>query len=162
MKTTIKVRQIFKNVRKQMFLIENLFNDIQLENDKEYIVEFKEVRSKRTIKQNKMMWHLIREIAEHDDMQQDEMEIYVSALEEANLKSTYLLAPEEKEEELKRNFRAVKVVRPEEFKGRKMIVYKCFFGSSKLNTKEMNQLLEIIKYWAEELGIPTDEKYFTE
>ena len=65
------------------------------------------------------------------------------------------------EDILRKNFRAVKVVRPEEFKGRKMYVYKCFLGSSKLNTKEMTILLDIIKYWAEELGIQTDEKYFT-
>ena len=72
------------------------------------------------------------------------------------------MAPEEAEDELRKNFRAVKVVRPEQFKGREMIVYKCFLGSSKLNTKEMNQLIEIIKYWADDLGIETDEEYFTE
>ena len=161
MKTTVKIKQVFRNVKKQMFLIENLFNDIEIENEKEYVAEFKEIKFKRTIRQNRLMWGLIKEIASHENMQQDEMEIYISALEQANVKSTYLLAPEEAEDILRKNFRAVKVVRPEEFKGRKMYVYKCFLGSSKLNTKEMTILLDIIKYWAEELGIQTDEKYFT-
>lgn len=162
MKTTVKVRQIFKNIKSQMLLIENLFMDLDIDTDKVYLLELKEIRSKRTIAQNKMMWSLIRKIASHENMQQEPEEIYVSALEEANIKSTYLLAPEEAEDELKKNFRAVKVVRPEYFKGRKMIVFKCFLGSSKLNTKEMTKLIEIIKDWAEELGINTDEKYITE
>ncbi len=162
MKTTVKIRQIFKNIKSQMLLIENLYMDLDIDISKTYILELKEQKSKRTLKQNKMMWALIKKIATHEDMLQEPIEIYVSALEEANLKSTYILAPEEAEEELRKNFRAVKVVRPEIFKGRKMIVYKCFLGSSKLNTKEMTQLLEIIKYWAEDLGINTDEEYFTD
>ena len=162
MKTFIKVRQIFKNIKSQMLLIENLHMDLDLDIDKAYILELKEVKSKRTIKQNKMMWALIKRIAYHKDMLQEPIDIYISALEEANLKSTYLLAPEDAETELRKNFRAVKVVRPEMFKGRKMIVYKCFLGSSKLNTKEMTQLIEIVKYWAEELGIETNEEYFAE
>lgn len=162
MKTTVKIRQVFRNIQNQMFLIENLFSDIDVDITKNYVIELKEVRSKRTLKQNKMMWALIRKIASHEDMQQEPDEIYISALEEANLRSTYLLAPEEAEDELRKNFRAVKVIRPEQFKGREMIVYKCFLGSSKLNTKEMNQLLEIIKYWAEDLGIDTNEEHYTE
>ena len=162
MRTTVKIRQIFRNIKSQMLLIENLFMDLDIDTTKTYVLELKEIRSKRTLKQNKMMWALIRKIASHEDMQQEPEEIYVSALEEANLRSTYLLAPEEAEDELRKNFRAVKVVRPEQFKGREMIVYKCFLGSSKLNTKEMKQLIEIIKYWAEDLGIETNEEYFTE
>ena len=161
MRTTVKVRQIFRNIKSQMLLIENLFMDLDIDTTKTYNLELKEIKTKRSLQQNKLMWSLIRKIASHDDMQQEPEEIYISALEEANLKCTYLLAPKEAEDELKRNFRAVKVVRPEQYKGRDMIVYKCFLGSSKLNTKEMSQLIEIIKYWAEDLGIETNEEYFT-
>ena len=113
MRTTVKVRQIFRNIKSQMLLIENLFMDLDIDTEKTYILELKEFKSKRTLQQNKLMWALIRKIASHEDMQQEPEEIYVSALEEANLRSTYLLAPEEAEEELRKNFRAVKVVRPE-------------------------------------------------
>ena len=160
MKTVVVVKQIFRNIRNQMLLIENLFSDIGIDLNKEYVLELKEVRHPRTIKQNKKMWALIREIAEHEEMNQTEVEIYTSALEEANAKYIYLLGTKEAENELRKNFRAVKVVRPTFENGKEYIVYKCFIGSSKFSTKEMKKLLDIVISWADELGIPTyDEEY---
>lgn len=162
MRTTIIVRQVFRNIRNQMFLFENLFSDIDITTDKEYVLELKEVRSKRTLQQNKMLWSLIHKIADHETQNMDEVEIYTLALEEANAKYVYLLGEKEVENELKKNFRAVKVVRPTLEKGKEYIIYKCFVGSSKLDTKEMKKLLDIIIAWADELGIETNEKYYTE
>ncbi len=162
MRTTIIVRQVFRNIRNQMLLIENLFSDIDVETNKEYIVELKEYKSKRTLQQNKYMWSLIHKIASHESMQMNEIEIYTSALEEANAKYIYLLGVSEAENELRKNFRAVKVVRPTYENGKEFIVYKCFVGSSKLDTKEMKKLLDIIIAWAEELGIETNEEYYPE
>lgn len=162
MRTTIIVRQVFRNIRNQMFLFENLFSDIDITTDKEYVLELKEVRSKRTLQQNKMLWSLIHKIADHETQSMDEVEIYTLALEEANAKYVYLLGEKEVENELKKNFRAVKVVRPTFEKGKEYIIYKCFVGSSKLDTKEMKKLLDIIIAWADELGIETNEKYYTE
>ena len=163
MKTVVLVKQIFRNIKNQMLLVENLFSDIDIDLNKEYVLELKEVRHPRTIKQNKKMWALIREIAEHEEMNQTEVEIYISALEEANAKYIYLLGTKEAENELRKNFRAVKVIRPTYEKGKEYIVYKCFIGSSKFSTKEMIKLLDIVISWAEELGIPTyDEEYTSE
>lgn len=161
MKTVGVVRQVFRNIRNQMLLIENLFSDIDIEPNKEYVLELKEVRSKRSLQQNKFMWALIHQIADHKDMNMKEIEIYTSALEEANAKYIYLMGIKEAEDELRKNFRAVKVVRPTYENGKEYIVYKCFVGSSKLDTKEMNKLLDIIISWAEELGIETDEEYYS-
>ena len=160
MRTTVVVRQVFKNIRNQMLLIENLFSDLEIETNKEYVLELKEYKSKRTLQQNKYMWSLIHLIANHESMQMNEVEIYISALEEANAKYIYLLGVSEAENELRKNFRAVKVVRPTYENGKEFIVYKCFVGSSKLNTKEMKKLLDIIIAWAEELGIETNEEYY--
>ena len=160
MRTTVVVRQVFKNIRNQMLLIENLFTDLEIETNKEYVLELKEYKSKRTLQQNKYMWSLIHLIANHESMQMNEVEIYISALEEANAKYIYLLGVSEAENELRKNFRAVKVVRPTYENGKEFIVYKCFVGSSKLNTKEMKKLLDIIIAWAEELGIETNEEYY--
>lgn len=160
MRTTVVVRQVFKNIRNQMLLIENLFSDLDVETNKEYVLELKEYKSKRTLQQNKYMWSLIHLIANHESMQMNEVEIYTSALEEANAKYIYLLGVSEAENELRKNFRAVKVVRPTYENGKEFIVYKCFVGSSKLNTKEMKKLLDIIIAWAEELGIETNEEYY--
>lgn len=162
MKTTIVVRQKFRNINRQMLLIENLFSDLDVEQNKEYVLELKEVRNKRTLQQNKYMWVLIHEIARHEDVEETEIDIYTKALEEANAKYVYLLGEKEVENELKKNFRAVKVVRPTIENGKEFIVYKCFVGSSKLDTKEMKRLLDIIIGWAEELGIETREEYLAE
>ena len=161
MRTTVIVRQVFRNIKNQMMLIENLFSDIEMENNKEYVLELKEIRSKRTLQQNKYMWALIHKIADHDTQNMSEIEIYSLALEQANAKYIYLLGISEAEDELRKNFRAVRVVRPTYENGKEYIVYKCFVGSSKLNTKEMKKLLDIIIAWANELGIETNEKYYT-
>lgn len=162
MKTTVSVKQVFRNIKNQMLLIENQYSDIQVEPNKEYVMELKELRNHRTLQQNKYMWKLIHKISDQEELGETEIDVYCKALEEANAKYIYLLGVREAENELRKNFRAVKVVRPTIENGKEYIVYKCFVGSSKMNTKEMTKLLEIIIAWAEELGIDTNEKYFAE
>ena len=89
-------------------------------------------------------------------------EIYSLALEEADAKYIYLLGVPDVEDELRKNFRAVRVVRNTVENGKEFIVYKCFIGTSKMDTKEMTRVLEIIIAWAKELGIETNEEYFAE
>ena len=161
MRSIVKVKQVFRNIKNQMLLVENIYTDLDLELDKEYSMEIKEVRSHRTLQQNKYMWALIHEIAHHESMNQSEVEVYTLALEEANAKYIYLLGTPEIEDELKKNFRAVRVVRPTIENGKEFIVYKCFIGTSKMDTKEMTKVVDIIIAWAEELGIETDEKYYS-
>ena len=76
MRTIVKVKQVFRNIKNQMFLIENLFSDLDVDLEKEYSLELKEVKSKRTLQQNKYMWALIHSIAHHESMNQNEVEIY--------------------------------------------------------------------------------------
>lgn len=161
MRSIVKVKQVFRNIKNQMLLVENIYTDLDLELDKEYSMEIKEVRSHRTLQQNKYMWALIHEIAHHESMNQSEAEVYTLALEEANAKYIYLLGTPEVEDELKKNFRAVRVVRPTIENGKEFIVYKCFIGTSKMDKKEMTKVVDIIIAWAEELGIETDEKYYS-
>lgn len=161
MRTTVAVKQVFRNIKNQMLLIENIFTDLELEINKEYVMELREVRNQRTLQQNKYMWALIHSIAHHESMNQDEVEVYTLALEEADAKYIYLLGTPEAEDELKKNFRAVRVVRPTVENGKEFIVYKCFVGSSKMDTKEMKKVLDIIIAWADELGIETNEKYYS-
>lgn len=161
MRTIVKVKQVFRNIKNQMFLIENLFSDLEVDLEKEYSLEIKEVKSKRTLQQNKYMWALIHEIAHHESMNQNEVEIYSLALEEANARYIYLMGTPEAEDELKKNFRAVRVVRPTVENGKEFIVYKCFVGTSKMDTKEMKKVLDIIIAWAEELEIEINEEYYS-
>lgn len=141
-----KVKELIKEINSKLF-------EFDLD---EYIeIDIKKVKNKRTIKQNKYMWKLIHEISKQQH--QDDMDIYINALEESNAKYEYVMGLETIENELKKNFRAVKVVRPEEYKGKKMIVYKCFIGSSKFDKEEMGMLLETVLRYASELNIPTME-----
>ena len=45
MRTIVKVKQVFRNIKNQMFLIENLFSDLDVDLEKEYSLELKEVKS---------------------------------------------------------------------------------------------------------------------
>lgn len=126
---------------------------LKLEVGKVYSMEIKEPKSKRTLNQNNYMWKLIHEIAKIQ--QEDEMDIYCLALEEADAKYEFLMGKETILDELRKNFRAVRVVRPIIKNKEKFLVYKCFIGSSKFDKKEMAKLLEIVIRWAEELDINT-------
>ena len=161
MRTIVKVKQVFRNIKNQMFLIENLYSDLDIDLDKDYSLEIKEVKSKRTLQQNKYMWALLHEIAHHENIKQDEVELYSFALEEANAKYIYLMGKPEAEDELRKNFRAVRVVRPTVEQGKDFLIYKCFIGTSKMDTKEMKKVLDIIIGWAIELGIETNEEYYS-
>ena len=155
MKTIAKIESIFQNGANQMLLIENkTHHPLALDLTKEYQLEIKELKSTRTIQQNRYMWSLIHEISKQQEM--DDMDVYIQALEEANAKYEYIMAPEEAEENLKKGFRAVKVTRPEIHNGKKFYIYKCFLGSSKFNVTEMKQLIDVIVGWCYELNIPTD------
>lgn len=155
MKAIVKINSIFKNGSHQMVLIENTsYHPLEITLEKEYQLEIKELKSTRTVQQNRYMWALIHEISKEQGM--DDMEVYIQALEEANAKYEYIMAPEEAEENLKKGFRAVKVVRPEIHNNKKFYVYKCFVGSSKFNTQEMTRLIDVIVSWCHELNISTD------
>ena len=123
---------------------------LKLDRDKVYTMEVKEPKNKRTLQQNAYMWKLINEIAKVQ--YQDEMEVYCQVLEEANAKYTWLKGLKETKEELLQVFRAVKITRYDE---NGLAIFKCFYGSSKMSTKEMSELLEIVISWATSLGIPT-------
>lgn len=161
MRTIVVLKQVFRNIKNQVLLMENLYSDLDLDINKEYTIEIKELSNKRTLQQNKYMWVLIRSIANNELVKQDEVEVYSLALEEANIKYTDISAIPEVEDELKKNFRAVRVLRPELVNGQKRIIYRCFSGSSKMNTKEMKAIIDVLISWAEELGIETDEKYYS-
>ena len=64
MKTIVKIESIFQNGTNQMLLIENKsYHSLELDLTKEYQLEIKELKSTRTIQQNRYMWSLIHEIS---------------------------------------------------------------------------------------------------
>lgn len=128
---------------------------LKLDMDKLFICEVKEPKSKRSIQQNKMLWQLIHAIAKKQH--QDDMEVYCALLERADALSDYIITAYDMEDDLRKCFRGVRFVRKQEVNGKECNIYKVYIGSSKMDTKEMTELLEITLQVCAELGIPTME-----
>lgn len=127
----------------------------KLEKDKQYQVEIKEPRSKRSLEQNRLLWKLIHKIAKETG--QTDNEVYCTALERADALSDYVITAYDIEDSLRKSFRGVQFVRMQEVNDKDCYIYKVYIGSSKMNTKEMNELLEITFQICSELNIATME-----
>ena len=126
--------------------------------EKIYICEIKEPRSKRSLEQNKLLWKLIHRIAK-ETYQSDE-DVYCAVLERADALSDYVITATDMAEDLRKCFRGVKFVRMQEVNGKDCYIFKVYLGSSKMNTSEMNELIEITMQVANELGIDTREEWY--
>ena len=126
---------------------------LKMDMDKLYVVEVKEPKSKRSIQQNKMLWQLIHTIAK--ETHQDDMDVYCACLERADAKSDYIITAFDMEDDLRKCFRGVRFMRKQEVNGKECNIYKVYIGSSKMNTKEMTELIEITMQIASEFGIDT-------
>lgn len=126
-----------------------------LEKDKVYRITLEEQKSKRTLEQNKIMWLILHEIAvaRGGERANDDWEIYLEALERAGAKYEYIAVLPEGVELIKSQFRAVKELNTFMQGGKEFQVLKVYYGSSKMNTKEMNLLLETVKDMAIESGV---------
>lgn len=131
-------------------------NDILIQlalfpNDKDYVCDIAEAKSKRSIEQNKMLWELIHKIA--TKTHNEDIDVYCSLLEKTDAKSEYIITAEDLEQELKKSFRGVKFIRMQEVNGKDCYVYKVYIGSSKMNTAEMTALLDMALNICAEYGI---------
>ena len=134
----------------------------ELQKDVPYRIGCDVIKSKRSIEQNKLLWSLIHEInvARGTERATDDWDIYIEALERAGAKYEYMAVLPEAEGLLKENFRAVQYMNSFEHKGRTFNSYKVFYGSSKMNTKEMTMLLETVLDMAAEMDIYPKETEF--
>ena len=126
---------------------------LKMDMDKVYLCEVKEPRSQRSIQQNKMLWQLIHLIAK--ETYQDDMEIYCSLLERADALSDYIITAYDMEDYLRKSFRGVRFIRKQEVNGKECNIYKVYIGSSKMNTKEMTELIDTALQVCSELLIDT-------
>lgn len=130
---------------------------LKLEMDKLYICEVKQPKSHRSLQQNRLLWKLIHSIAKATH--QDDLDVYCGILERADAKSDYVITAIEMETALRKSFRGVKFIRMQEVNGKECYVYKVYIGSSKMDTKEMTELLDITLQICGELGIPMEMYY---
>ena len=145
MKTAGKIREIVAEL-------------LNLDMDKFYVCEIKEPKSKRSLEQNKLLWSLIHRVAK--ETYQDDMDVYCAVLERADALSDYVITAVDMEEALRKSFRGVKFIRMQEVNGKDCYVYKVYLGSSKMNTAEMTELIEITMQVCGELGIDTREDWY--
>ena len=145
MKTAGKIRDIITDL-------------LKLDMDKTYICEVKEPKSKRSLEQNRLLWRLLHLIAK--ETYQDDMTVYCAVLERADALSDYVITAVDMADELRKSFRGVKFIRMQEVNGKDCFVYKVYLGSSKMNTAEMTELIEITMQVCSELGIDTREEWY--
>ena len=145
MKTAGKIKEIITDL-------------LKLDMDKTYICEIKEPKSKRSLEQNRLLWLLIHKIAK--ETYQDDMDVYCAVLERADALSDYVITATDMQDTLRKSFRGVKFIRMQEVNGKDCYVFKVFLGSSKMNTIEMTELIEITMQVASELNIDTREEWY--
>lgn len=129
-----------------------------------YRLQLSEVKSKRTIEQNKFLWAVIHEIAIAQSGDKatadDDWDVYLQALEKADAKVDYIACLPEAYEEVRRQFRATKIMNEFEHKGKTFYQVKVIYGSHHLKTDEMSKLIDTLLDIAAQEGIViTDNRY---
>lgn len=125
-------------------------------NDYSLEIDIRPYKSKRSIEQNRLMWEMLDMLSEKANNKRDSeavWETYIIMLERFGAKYEYLMALPEAEKMLKEQFRASIKVEERDYNGKKMNIYKCFYGSSKFNTKEMTEFINSIQEELRELGV---------
>ncbi len=128
--------------------------------NKKLQVEVKPYRSQRSLEQNKALWWLLGKMADSMSGSKDKTsteECYAVVLEEANVSYDFILAPAEAEKKLKEVFRVVIKIGTREVNAKELNMYKVFIGSSKFDTKEMTELIEITLRILDEMGVCDSE-----
>jgi hypothetical protein len=119
-------------------------------------VEVRPYKSKRSIEQNRLMWEMLDMLSEKVNGKRDSEAVwqtYIIMLERFGAKYEYLMALPEAEKMLKEQFRASVKIEEREYNGKKMNIYKCYYGSSKFNTKEMTEFINSIQEELRGLGV---------
>lgn len=111
----------------------------------EYELTIVKAKKGRTLAQNRLLWELLGQISMKENGNTNEdVNIYCQLIEQSGAKCEYMLVPADEGvlDRLRRVYRAVKVLQRRNYNGRDMWMVKCFYGSSKMDTKEMGVLID--------------------
>lgn len=126
-----------------------------------YRISLTEIRSKKTLQQSHYLWSLLHDIsvARNGELatSESDWEVYIEALERAQAKFEYVACLPEAYEMLKDQFRATKIMNEFEHNGKTFIQAKVFYGSSKMDVKEMAKLLDTVIMMAQDEGVELRE-----
>lgn len=121
-----------------------------LANDKDYVVEIKEYRPKRSLNANAYAWLLIGEIAERLKSTSDE--VYLEMLKRYGVSEMISV---KSEIDMRQFLKYYEKAGESTLNGIEFTHYKVFKGSSEFDTKEMSRLIDGIVDEAKALGIDT-------
>lgn len=125
----------------------------------DYEVSITKQKKGRSLAQNRYLWELLGQIsiAENGDTSED-VNIYCQLIEQCGAKVEYMLIPAEEDVvyRLQRVYRAVKVLQARPYNGKTMWIVKCYYGSSKMDTREMGLLVDKTIERAEADGLDVD------
>lgn len=125
-------------------------------NGKEFTATFDTRKRRRTLDQNALMWKLLTIYADALNGGRKggitPEDLYMRMLSKYGVAEFLMVLPEA-ENALKNAFRVVLKVDVRTYNGVQMNVYKCYFGSSKYDTKEMTDLIEGIFDELAQIGI---------
>jgi len=128
----------------------------EMDPEKEYKLELTEIKSKRSLWQNRYMWQLIHEIAKSQGM--DEETVYCQIIKLAKIKTEFVETIPEAIDRLKRVFRVcVERDRRTSPKGTETVVLECYFGTSTFDTHEMSEFIDRLLDYASEVGVNLTE-----
>jgi len=126
----------------------------------DFLVELKKHRANRSLDQNSMLWALATKIALETTGTKTKESVenaYCDLLEEANVESAFLLALPEAEESLRKSFRVVRKRGERAYNGKQMTIFQYWIGSSKFDTAQMTELIEVALDRCADLGIKDSE-----
>ena len=124
--------------------------DIEKYIDMDLDISFDKHRGKRSLDANACLWACLGDIARK--INTDNWSVYLYMLERYG-KFTHVVIKPEAVEELKRQWREIKVVGDTLVNGEPMKQVLCFFGSSTYNSKEFSQLLDGVISDMKDLGL---------
>ena len=127
----------------------------ELDQSKDYRIEIKEVKSARSLEQNRLLWSLLHALEEHT--REVAMSWYIKALVDTGAVVDYVWGTEETEITLQQSFRAVQRVKPHTIKDTQGWLYRVIVGSSKFNIQQMNYLIDTVIRYCNEHNINVEE-----
>ena len=127
--------------------------------DCEFSATFSKRKRKRSLDQNALLWKLLTIYADALNGGRkggtEPEELYMKMLAKYGV-AEFLMCVPEAESTLKETFRVVKKVDVREYNGVEMVIFKCYLGSSKYDTKQMTNLIDGVFDELAILGVDTE------
>lgn len=124
-------------------------------------IKISEVRSQRSLEQNRFFWKIIGTCIDDDNSSfDDKMDLYIYLLQKVGIQAELNWFDINTLDDAKRLYRALKVVQKVDVMDdgniKHLVICECYKGSSKFNTKEMSALIDEAIRYADEQGIEND------